>query len=161
MVKGQGQIAVNFKCTTLAADKGLVLLSYCSVELFFSMMTSSNWNSFRFIGCLWGESTGDWWIPITKASDVGVWCSLLTENANLAYSIGKYTNIELCTNWLSYNIMIYRYHFPYHKGNNIGCPSWIRSLANMIFYLSRRWLVCTTLIYWTGQPMSIFFRKYG
>ena len=34
-----------------------------------SMMTSSNGNIFRVTGPLWGESTGDRWIPLTKASD--------------------------------------------------------------------------------------------
>ena len=36
------------------------------------MMTSSNGNIFRITGHLWGESTGDRWIPLTKASDAGV-----------------------------------------------------------------------------------------
>ena len=31
-------------------------------------MASSNGNIFRVTGPLWGESTGDRWIPITKAS---------------------------------------------------------------------------------------------
>ena len=33
------------------------------------MMTSSNGNIFRFTDPLWGESTGQRWIPLTKASD--------------------------------------------------------------------------------------------
>ena len=32
-------------------------------------MTSSNGNIFRVTGPLWGEYTGHWWIPLTKASD--------------------------------------------------------------------------------------------
>ena len=32
-------------------------------------MTSSNGNIFRGTGPLWGESTGDRWIPRSKASD--------------------------------------------------------------------------------------------
>ena len=28
---------------------------------------------FRVTGPLWGESTGHWWIPLTKASDVELW----------------------------------------------------------------------------------------
>ena len=39
----------------------------------YSMMTSSNGNIFRFTGPLWGEFTGHRWIPLTKASDVGLW----------------------------------------------------------------------------------------
>ena len=31
---------------------------------------------FRVTGPLWGESTGHWWIPHTKASDAELWCLL-------------------------------------------------------------------------------------
>ena len=37
------------------------------------MMTSSNGNIFRVTGPLWGEFTGHRWIPLTKASDAGLW----------------------------------------------------------------------------------------
>ena len=37
------------------------------------MMTSSNGN---VTGPLWGESTSDRWIPLTKASDAELWCFL-------------------------------------------------------------------------------------
>ena len=40
------------------------------------MMTSSNGNIFRVTGPLWGEFTGNRWIPLTKASDAELWCSL-------------------------------------------------------------------------------------
>ena len=40
------------------------------------MMTSSNGNIFRVTGPLWRESTGYWWITLTKASDVELWCLL-------------------------------------------------------------------------------------
>ena len=36
-------------------------------------MTSSNGNIYRDTGPLWGESTGDRWIPLTKASDAELW----------------------------------------------------------------------------------------
>ena len=36
----------------------------------------SNGNIFRVTGPLWGESTGHRWIPLTKASDAGLWCFL-------------------------------------------------------------------------------------
>ena len=39
-------------------------------------MTSSNGNIFRVTGPLWGEYTGYRWIPLTKASDVELWCFL-------------------------------------------------------------------------------------
>ena len=41
------------------------------------MMTSSNGNIFRVTGPLWGESTGHWWIPLTKANDAELWCSFI------------------------------------------------------------------------------------
>ena len=40
------------------------------------MMTSSNRNIFRVTGLMWGESIGHLWIPLTKASDVDLWCFL-------------------------------------------------------------------------------------
>ena len=40
---------------------------------FSSMMTSSHGNSFCITGSLWGEDTGDRWIPLTKASDADLW----------------------------------------------------------------------------------------
>ena len=40
------------------------------------MMTSSNGNIFRVTGPLWGESTGHWWIPLTKVSEADLWCFL-------------------------------------------------------------------------------------
>ena len=40
------------------------------------MMMSSNGNIFRVTGPLCGEFTGHRWIPLTKASDVELWCFL-------------------------------------------------------------------------------------
>ena len=39
-----------------------------------TLTTSSNGNIFRITGPLWGESTGDQWIPLTNSSDAGLWC---------------------------------------------------------------------------------------
>ena len=50
---------------------GYVFLSEPSV-----MMTSSNGNFFRVTGPLWRESNGHRWNPLTKASDVRLWCFL-------------------------------------------------------------------------------------
>ena len=38
------------------------------------MMTSSNGSIFRVTGSLRGESTGNRWIPLTKASDAELYC---------------------------------------------------------------------------------------
>ena len=40
------------------------------------MVTSSSGNILNIIGPLWGESTGDWWIPHTKARDSELWSFL-------------------------------------------------------------------------------------
>ena len=37
------------------------------------MMMSSNGNILHVTGPLWGESTGDQWIPLIKASDAELW----------------------------------------------------------------------------------------
>ena len=41
-----------------------------------NMMTSSNGDIFRVTGHLYGELTGLWGIPRTKASDAKLWCFL-------------------------------------------------------------------------------------
>ena len=47
-----------------------------SLKMTTNMMTSSNENIFRVTGPLWRESTGDRWIPLTKASNTELWCFL-------------------------------------------------------------------------------------
>ena len=42
------------------------------------MMMSSNGNSFRVTGPLWGKSTGHRWIPLIKASDAEPLCFFLS-----------------------------------------------------------------------------------
>ena len=39
-------------------------------------MAPSNGNIFYVTGPLWGESTGNRWIPLTQASDAELWCFL-------------------------------------------------------------------------------------
>ena len=51
-----------------------------------SMMTSSNGNIFCVTGPLWGEFTGDRWIPLTKASDAEL--SLICARINSKQSWG-------------------------------------------------------------------------
>ena len=53
-----------------------VMHNTVNLESFDSMMTSSNGNIFHVTFPLWGESTGHQWIPLTKASDVELWCFL-------------------------------------------------------------------------------------
>ena len=40
------------------------------------IIKSSNGNILHVTGLLWGESTGNRWIPLTKASGVELWCFL-------------------------------------------------------------------------------------
>ena len=47
-------------------------------ELLCDMVMSSNGNIFRVTDPLWGESTGDRWIPLTKASEAELRCFLLS-----------------------------------------------------------------------------------
>ena len=72
------------KCKQMAGDRlekwtDLVTVEEADEQNFVQgllMMTSSNENNFRATGPLWGESTGNRWIPLTKASDVELWCYL-------------------------------------------------------------------------------------
>ena len=47
--------------------------------IFDSMVTSSNGNFFSALLLFLGESTGHWWIPLTKASDEELWYFLWSE----------------------------------------------------------------------------------
>ena len=49
---------------------------FCAGCNYLSMMTLSNGNIFRVTDPLWGESTSRRWIPLTKTSDVELWCFL-------------------------------------------------------------------------------------
>ena len=42
------------------------------------MMTSPNGNIYSITVPLWGEPNGHRWIPLTKGSDVEIWCFLLS-----------------------------------------------------------------------------------
>ena len=62
-----------------AVDRDAQGYYYNTVSIAYDiMMTSSNGNVFRVNGPLWGESTGDRWIPLLKASDAELWCFLLS-----------------------------------------------------------------------------------
>ena len=54
------------------------------------MMTASNGNILHITGPLWGKSTGHWWMPPTKASDVELWHDQMeTFSALLALCVGN------------------------------------------------------------------------
>ena len=50
--------------------------SIIKTDSWFIRMMSSNENIIRLTGALWEETTGHGWIPLTKASDAGLWCFL-------------------------------------------------------------------------------------
>ena len=45
-------------------------------KFIYYIMTSSNGKNFHVTSPLWGESTGQRWIPLKKASDAELWCFL-------------------------------------------------------------------------------------
>ena len=59
------------KCKSILCDDDAMMRT----EIYM-MMTSSNGNIFHVTGPLWGEFTGQWGIPIKKASDAELWCFL-------------------------------------------------------------------------------------
>ena len=66
----------------LVANGANILMQYCFVYLLQMGPRLASWwrhlmETFSTLfGPLWGESTGDRWIPLTKASDAELWCSL-------------------------------------------------------------------------------------
>ena len=53
------------------------------------MMTSSKGNIFRVTGHLGGESTGNQWIPLTKASDEEIWCFIWSAPEQLSKQLRR------------------------------------------------------------------------
>ena len=51
-------------------------INYQSLQLIGNLtkMTSCHGNDFCITDPIWGESTGDWWLPLTKTSKVEFWC---------------------------------------------------------------------------------------
>ena len=65
------QVHVNIMAADdLVTHEAMSSAASAAMALTMYMMTSPNGNIFRVTGLLWRESTGHWWIPVTKASDV-------------------------------------------------------------------------------------------
>ena len=64
-----------------------------------AMMTSSNGNIFRVTSPLWGESTGQRWIPLTKASDSELWYFLRLNKWLSKQSIRRWFETPSCSLW--------------------------------------------------------------
>ena len=54
----------------------VILCKFCVLLLLCSTWWHHNGNIFWVTGPLWGESTGYRWIPLTKATDMKLWCFL-------------------------------------------------------------------------------------
>ena len=65
-------------CRSKCLPSSLVIWSRVKVWTLYTafMMTAPNGNIFRVTGPLCGEFTSHRWIPLTKTSDVGLWCFL-------------------------------------------------------------------------------------
>ena len=63
---------LHFKPQLIHKGK-FVVQSKSNLPVIDIMMTSSNGNIPALLSPLWGESTGDRWIPLTKASDAEFW----------------------------------------------------------------------------------------
>ena len=75
------------------------------------IMTSSNGNIFRVTGPLWGESTGHRWIPLTKASDAGLWCFLWSPPERLSKQLTRlWFQTPSCSLWCQCNEQRNFYH---------------------------------------------------
>ena len=78
------------------------------------MMTSSNGNIFRVTGLFCGEFTGHRWIPLTKASDAGLWCFLWS-----AHQINGWVNNreagDLSRNCAHYDVTVMKFPHSYSK----------------------------------------------
>ena len=73
--KHMGLIPVRIGFIILAHAAPFALVGWLLVTTK-TMVTSSNGNIFHVTGPLWGESIGQRWIPLTKASDAELWCFL-------------------------------------------------------------------------------------
>ena len=94
------------------------------------MLTSSNGNIFRVTGSLCGKSTGRWWIPLTKAIDVELWCFLRSAPEQ---TLGSKQAIETPAKWDAIALIMtspwnpqMEYHWDhfYLHGSTL-IPAWI------------------------------------
>ena len=120
------------------------------VYILLCMMMSSNGNIFCFTGPLGGESTGHWWIPLTKASDVELWCFLwyapeqTAEQTIETLVIGDEIMLimtSLCgEGWFNIKMPSYQYRISHCVDKMILRLSY---LHNGIFFTG-----CMTFLYW-------------
>ena len=71
------------------------------------IMTSSNGNSFRVIGPMYGEFIGHRWITLTKASDAELCCFLWSAYENRLSKQSRRRRFETPSHSLDITVMIY------------------------------------------------------
>ena len=103
-----------------------------------NMMTPSNGNIFRVTGPWWWESTGDRWIPLSKASDAELWCVFYLRLNKRLTKQSRHRRFETPSRslWRHPNVMAKQRHMTYIEFENnsqhlalvlryVGCPLWI------------------------------------
>ena len=115
----------------------------------FFMMTSSNGNIFRVTGPLCGEFTGLRWIPLTKASDAGLWCFLWSlpwinswvnnqEAGDLRHFYANYDVIVMCPRLLRWRGTNHRRPRP--LGNRARRQGWLYMSHQVEVIRNKKWL---------------------
>ena len=75
---------VKHSCADMHCPNSKTYFIHVYASVLCIMMTSSNGNIFSVTGPLWGESPGDRWIPLTKASGADFWYFDLCLNKRLS-----------------------------------------------------------------------------
>ena len=115
-------------------------IDYIRKKSQFYMMTSSNGNIFCVTCPLCGEFTGHWWIPLTKVSDVELWCFFhLRLNKRLKkHSWGWWFEMLSCSLWYTVNADIcYRQsqdQTPFHIFWHLKCYIFLYIIDKRIFF---------------------------
>ena len=92
------------------------------------MMTSSNGNIFRVTCLSWRESTGNRWIPLTKASDAELWCLFFDMRLNKRLkkqSRRRWFETPSRSLWCHYNVIGYLGHQS--QWSYISVAEWVVS----------------------------------
>ena len=106
-------------------------------------MTSSNGNVFRVTGPLCGEFTGHRWIPLSKASDAELWCSLWSAPwINSWVNNGEAGDLRHHRAHYDVNVM---YVFVFHY-NIISRKVWILTIVVTLFPWLCHWYGCVIIL---------------
>ena len=101
------------------------------------MMTSSNGNIFRVTGPLCGEFTGHQWIPLTKASDAGLWCFLWSAPEQNGW-VNNWDADDLRHHRADYDVTLMFTALGLSKGCDIMNYYWFVQFINHTHHISGR-----------------------